>query len=115
MPKKPPRPVSRVRARGSHRATGLDSALKEADFGDRGVLPDGKGERDAAGASRTEVEMAVKVTTRADYKALLSRWAARTRSEPLDSWAGPGVYEGTGWMTDEWRPVCTLEKTGTLV
>lgn len=59
--------------------------------------------------------MAVKVMTRADYKVLLSRWAARTRSEPLDSWAGPGVYEGTGWMTDENRPVCTLEKTGTLV
>ncbi len=55
-----------------------------------------------------------KIETKAAYRALLSKWAARTRSEPLDSWAGPGLYEGTGWMSDEWRPICTLEKRGEL-
>lgn len=56
--------------------------------------------------------MAIK--SHAEYKAALAAWASRTRSEPLDSFRGPGVYEGTGWMSDEWRPICTLEKRGEL-
>ena len=59
--------------------------------------------------------MSISIANHKDYKAALAAWATRTRSQPLDSWAGPGVYEGTGWMSDENRPVCTLEKTGTLV
>lgn len=56
--------------------------------------------------------MAIK--SHAEYRAALAAWASRTRSEPLDSFRGPGVYEGTGWMSDEWRPICTLEKRGEL-
>ena len=50
------------------------------------------------------------ITTHAQYKAQLNDWAARTRSEPLDSWRGPGEYEPTGFYSDEWRPTATLER-----
>lgn len=50
------------------------------------------------------------IATRGEYAAQLDQWAARTRSEPLDSWRGPGEYEPTGFYSDEWRPVATLER-----
>ena len=49
------------------------------------------------------------ITTRQQYRAVLREWAARTRSEPLDEWRGPGTYEPSGFLSDEGRPVATLE------
>lgn len=50
------------------------------------------------------------IGTRAEYAAELRAWASRTRSEPLDSWEGPGEYGVEGWFTDEGKAVVTLEK-----
>jgi len=50
------------------------------------------------------------VRSRAEYRELLRSWASRTRSEPLDSWEGPGDYGVEGWFTDEGKAVVTLER-----
>lgn len=52
------------------------------------------------------------ILTHAQYRARLNNWAAKTHSEPLDSWRGPGEYEPTGFYSDENRPVATIQIIG---
>lgn len=47
----------------------------------------------------------------AAYEAALDSWAARTASSPELRWRGPGTYRFGGYMSDENRPMATLERT----
>ena len=53
----------------------------------------------------------VRIDALSVYEAALDTWAAETMSSPEPRWRGPGVYRYGGYLSDENRPIATLEKT----
>lgn len=54
----------------------------------------------------------LKVESRAEYRALLRRWASQTGSRAVCEYDGPGIYRPNGWYDyDEGcRACCTLSR-----
>lgn len=53
----------------------------------------------------------MRIETEARYMWYLNLWASNMNSAPDPSWKGPGMYRFSGYLSDENRPMATLERT----